>query len=1169
VKISRIFRHAAIVSVPFAALAIHACSEVPTLDSVLVRPTEMFAVGATSITATAGAVVPNPVTVLVKDQGGEPLPNQSVTFTFSRGTPASATAVTNDQGQATPATWTAPTLAGPATITATVPGFQVPEVDFAVTVNAGSPSAMAVAPTSTNPQNGVAGAAVTSVPAVRVTDAFGNGVQGVTVAFTIQSGGGTLNGSSATTANAVTGTNGIASLTSWILGTTAGANTVRAAAAVLPAATAITFTATGAAGAVNKIVIAPPGTSQNQTAQGGTNVPNGPSVLVTDVNNNPVANVVARFTIATGGGKVLANSGDATGANTLDATTNASGIATVFGWKLGVIAIGPSPATQTLSVTIPSASSVPAFTISASATSGAPATIVVRTEVPSSQNQTAVVGTDVTAPPVAVVMDAQSNIVPNTSVTFTVGANSGTFKTSASSGDLTSGSMNTDANGVVRLFSWKLGNRGANTLTAAVTSNTAINVVFSATGTAGPPASIAIENVNQQNQTTVANTAVANAPAVVVRDANNLTVEAGTDITFRITAGGGAVSATGCTGTATSVSVTTDANGVARLGCWKPGTVGAGNTLRAEVTATPAIFVLFNATGTVGPPTQIAFTNGPWPFTRATTNNGGVPKVTVKDAAGNGVSGLTVNWTNGANANSTVGGTTSSTTDASGVAQFGGAQGGTWTAANVASGSGMTLQAAVAATALTASTTSTVVTSPSSISALISPSATTTVNTNVTPTPVVVVLDASGRPVPGTALTWGYTANPGSNGAIVGFSAATDSVGRATPGVWRVSQTAGTNTVQATVNATAITISLTTTGVAGTASQIAVNGGNTQTAPTSTAVTTPPSVLVRDQFNNVVAGVSVTFSPTTGSGSVTGSPATTNASGIATVGSWTLGSTAGTHTLNAFLTATPAVTTSFTATATASDPCLTSVPYTIGTVANGTLAAGDCTVNNRFGDIYSFTTSAATTQIALAENSFGNFEPTLWSNIWPSNGSWGWRSGTVTDSVWTYLVLAPGSYTFRASSEALSATGAYRISSQLNPTQPTGCGYFLVTKGITVTHSIDSCNYTTGSQTNPTTANSKAYILFLPAGQTATVRMNEGTLSDPYLECWLVSSPATFASPQFIPGCFDDDSGGGTNGRNSLMTIASAGSDRHILIRATHFSTVTPATGNYTFIIDP
>jgi len=63
-----------------------------------------------------------------------------------------------------------------------------------------------------------------------------------------------------------------------------------------------------------------------------------------------------------------------------------------------------------------------------------------------------------------------------------------------------------------------------------------------------------------------------------------------------------------------------------------------------------------------------------------------------------------------------------------------------------------------------------------------------------------------------------------------------------------------------------------------------------QTGTVGTAVAEPPSVRVTDEYGNPVAGVSVTFT-TFPQGTVTGSPATTDANGVATVASWTLGTT--------------------------------------------------------------------------------------------------------------------------------------------------------------------------------------------------------------------------------------------------------------------------------------
>jgi len=83
------------------------------------------------------------------------------------------------------------------------------------------------------------------------------------------------------------------------------------------------------------------------------------------------------------------------------------------------------------------------------------------------------------------------------------------------------------------------------------------------------------------------------------------------------------------------------------------------------------------------------------------------------------------------------------------------------------------------------------------------------------------------------------------------------------------------------------------------AAQIAATAAAPLTAVAGAAVATAPSVIVKDAFNYPVSGVTVTFAVTSGGGSATGLTATTNAAGIATVGSWTLGTHAGANTLTA------------------------------------------------------------------------------------------------------------------------------------------------------------------------------------------------------------------------------------------------------------------------------
>ena len=78
---------------------------------------------------------------------------------------------------------------------------------------------------------------------------------------------------------------------------------------------------------------------------------------------------------------------------------------------------------------------------------------------------------------------------------------------------------------------------------------------------------------------------------------------------------------------------------------------------------------------------------------------------------------------------------------------------------------------------------------------------------------------------------------------------------------------------------------------------LALNAGDGQSAPVGTAVSTPPSAIVTDALGNPVSGVAVTFEVASGGGSATGTATTTNSSGIATVGSWTLGASPGPNTL--------------------------------------------------------------------------------------------------------------------------------------------------------------------------------------------------------------------------------------------------------------------------------
>src|SRR5439155_702687 len=145
-------------------------------------------------------------------------------------------------------------------------------------------------------RSATAGTAVAVGPSVIVHDANGNPVAGVAVTFAVASGGGSVT----PTTPVATGAAGIAAVTSWTLGPTAGPNTLTATSGTLTGSP-VTFTATGPTGAAGSIALS---LHDALPMSAGTAVAVGPSVIVHDANGNPVAGVAVTFAVASGGGSV-------------------------------------------------------------------------------------------------------------------------------------------------------------------------------------------------------------------------------------------------------------------------------------------------------------------------------------------------------------------------------------------------------------------------------------------------------------------------------------------------------------------------------------------------------------------------------------------------------------------------------------------------------------------------------------------------------------------------------------------------------------------------------------------------------------------------------------------------------------------------------------------------
>src|SRR3954453_4440881 len=114
---------------------------------------------------------------------------------------------------------------------------------------------------------------------------------------------------------------------------------------------------------------------------------------------------------------------------------------------------------------------------------------------------------------------------------------------------------------------------------------------------------------------------------------------------------------------------------------------------------------------------------------------------------------------------------------------------------------------------------------------------------------------------------------------------------------------------------------------------ISANSATNLPAAPGSQVAELPSVIVRDKGGQPLSGARVTFSVETGGGTVTGGSTTTDASGIATVGSWTLGPSSGSNTLVARTGSLPGVT----FTASGADPCAAAMSHVLGTTTEGAL----------------------------------------------------------------------------------------------------------------------------------------------------------------------------------------------------------------------------------------
>jgi hypothetical protein len=442
--------------------------------------------------------------------------------------------------------------------------------------------------------------------------------------------------------------------------------------------------------------------------------------------------------------------------------------------------------------------------------------------------------------------------------------------------------------------SWRLGQQVVSQRLTATVAGVSSPATFVASVRAAAPSTLTV--VSGDGQSGVSGSTLATPLSIRLRDRFQNPVP-GVTVVFSVNAGGGGIA---------GASATTNSDGIATSGTWTLGTATGANratalALASGIANNPAAFSASATSGAVAAMTA----------TTSTVISGVVggavsplPTVRVTDANGNPVQGASVAFV-------PTGGTLSGNakaTNANGVASPD-----SWTLGSVAQS--YTLTASVTGAPPVAFVVSAAPGAPAQVTIVAGNNQAAPVGRTLDVDPAVRVTDAFANPIAGVEVLFEVTSGGGS---AVARRQITDRNGLAVVGAWTMGDAPGTNTLRATVTGTNIAGSpatFTATATPGAPALVVASTGNGQTAVAGSILPTSPSVVVRDTRGNPVSGVSVTFTVVSGGGILTGANATTNSAGVATVGSWRLGNTAGAQSIRATVGTLDPVT--FTATATA------------------------------------------------------------------------------------------------------------------------------------------------------------------------------------------------------------------------------------------------------------
>ncbi len=731
--------------------------------------------------ATVNTGFGKPLEVEVVDQYGNAVGGGvTVTFTAPGSGPSgtftsgglSAQVTTDSNGDATAPAFTANTVAGSYTVTASTSGVGT-NASFNLTNTPDKPAQISAI--LGTPQSATVNTAFGTALEAKVTDQFGNAEPSVTVTFAAPSSGasGTFGGATSVT----TDSNGDATAPTFTANTTAGSYTVTASTSgVSPDAS---FSLTNTPDKPASIVVTD-GSPQSAVVANTFAKPLTVTVVDQYGNAEPAGITVSFAAPGSGASGTFSN-----GTGSMDVTTASDGTATSSAFTANTVA-GSYAVTASVTGAKPG-------TFSLTNTPGPASSI----SVDSGSGQSATVGSAFGSGLTILLTDQYGNPEQTAyTVTFTINAGtngaSGTF-----SGGGTSALVQTNSSGTATSPT-VIANTVAGTFTVTATvSGVNGSATFQLTNNPGPTSNIIV--VSGSPQSTTVNTAFGAALEVKLTDQYGNPEPAGITVTFTANPVGGASGT--FPGGAGSAQVTTASDGTATAPAFTANTVAGSYTVTPSVTGVSSS-ASFALTNTADAAAALVVVAGSPQSAQVTTAFGTAPEVKVTDQYGNAEGGgITVTFTapgSGPSGTFAGGGTSAQVTTAS----DGTATAPAFTANTVAGGYAVTAASAGIKPDASFSLTNT----PGSAAhiTVLSGSPQSAYIDQLYTTPLeVTVTDAHGNPVaPGTSVTFTAPAS-GPSGTFKGSGTSavvgTDAKGNATAPDFTANAIAGPFTVTATV----------------------------------------------------------------------------------------------------------------------------------------------------------------------------------------------------------------------------------------------------------------------------------------------------------------------------------------------------------------------------------